>query len=105
MKKIMKLMLALVLSVMYLIPSASAVSIYDTPTPKGEITINGAIEGKTYSIYQILVLESYDTSVDGYIYKVTSDSWKDFITSNEIDGVYVNFNENNDTVTWIKAAT
>lgn len=104
MKKIMKLMLAFVLTVMYLIPNVSAVTNYKNDNTTGEITVKGAIEGKKYSVYQILVLDSYDTSIDGYIYKLTNDAWKDFITSSEIDGVYVNVDEQN-YVTWIEAPT
>lgn len=40
---------------------------------KGSITIENAIDGKTYSIYQILELESYDKDNNHYSYKPASD--------------------------------
>ena len=39
----------------------------------GSITINGASEGNTYSIYKLLDLESYNTTSGAYSYKVNSE--------------------------------
>ncbi|WP_304580288.1 hypothetical protein, partial [Dubosiella newyorkensis] len=38
----------------------------------GEITVTNPIEGKTYSLYQLLVLESYNTELDAYSYTVAN---------------------------------
>lgn len=44
---------------------------------QGTITINNAVNGKTYTIYQILELESYNGSA--YSYKPASNAWKTFL--------------------------
>lgn len=49
----------------------------------GQITVNDAVEGQTYSIYRIFDLESYDASKGDYnafAYKVNS-NWSAFISS------------------------
>lgn len=97
MKKIMKLMLAFVLTVMYLIPNVSAA----VNNNDGVIEINQAISDKKYSVYQILVLDSYDEESNGYIYKVdTKSAWYGFVTRTDVDGVYLEVNKTNYTVKW-----
>ena len=54
----------------------------------GSITINDAVVGQTYTIYQILDLESYNASVNAYAYKATT-AWNTFINSDAIKGTYV----------------
>ncbi|MDD6046639.1 MAG: SpaH/EbpB family LPXTG-anchored major pilin [bacterium] len=54
----------------------------------GSITINDAVVGQTYTIYQILDLESYNASVNAYAYKATT-AWSTFISSDAIKGTYV----------------
>ena len=54
----------------------------------GSITINDAVVGQTYTIYQILDLESYNTSANAYAYKATT-AWNSFINSEAIKGTYV----------------
>ena len=54
----------------------------------GSITINDAVVGQTYTIYQILDLESYNASANAYAYKATT-AWSDFINSEAIKGTYV----------------
>lgn len=103
MKKIMKLMLVFVLTVMCLIPNVSAVVNNNTEglNNNGVITINEAISGKKYSVYQILRLDSYDEASKGHIYKIdTNSDWYGFITSSDVDGVYLEVNKTNYTVTW-----
>lgn len=63
----------------------------------GEINITGAKPEQTYKIYRILDLESYDTTTGNYAYKANS-TWKTFLESTEIKGVYVEFN--GEYVTW-----
>lgn len=46
----------------------------------GKITISNAEAGKTYKIYEILSLESYNAEKNAYAYKAT-DKWNDFVTS------------------------
>ena len=54
----------------------------------GSITINDAVVGQTYTIYQILDLESYNASANAYAYKATT-AWNTFINSDAIKGTYV----------------
>ena len=54
----------------------------------GSITIDNAVVGQTYTIYQILDLESYNASTNAYAYKATT-AWNTFINSDAIKGTYV----------------
>ena len=68
----------------------------------GSITINDAVVGQTYTIYQILDLESYNASANAYAYKATT-AWNTFINSDAIKGTYVNVDDQG-YVTWVKDA-
>ena len=80
-KKFASLLLALVM-VFGLAITASAEG------ETGSITINDAVVGQTYTIYQILDLESYNASANAYAYKATT-AWNTFINSDAIKGTYV----------------
>ena len=54
----------------------------------GSITINDAAVGQTYTIYQILDLESYNNEAGAYAYKATT-AWNSFINSVAIKDIYV----------------
>ena len=54
----------------------------------GSITIYDAAVGQTYTIYQILDLESYNNKAGAYAYKATT-AWNTFINSGAIKGIYV----------------
>ncbi|CZT55500.1 SpaH/EbpB family LPXTG-anchored major pilin [Solibaculum mannosilyticum] len=48
----------------------------------GSITVDKAIAGQTYSVYEIFGLESYDTGSGTYSYTITGDSdWYAFVTA------------------------
>ncbi len=64
----------------------------------GSITINDAVVGQTYTIYQILDLESYNASANAYSYKATT-AWSNFINSSDIKGTYVSV-DGQGYVTW-----
>lgn len=96
MKKILNAMLMLALLV--LVPTFVVHAVSGTNNDNGSITISNAIEGKTYSAYQILKLESYDTDKGAYTYKVTSD-WEAFFTNGGAGAAYVNVDEQK-IVTW-----
>ena len=68
----------------------------------GSITINDAVVGQTYTIYQILDLESYNASANAYAYKATT-AWNGFINSNAIKGTYVEVDAQG-YVTWKDSA-
>ncbi|MDO5785625.1 MAG: SpaH/EbpB family LPXTG-anchored major pilin [Eubacteriales bacterium] len=66
----------------------------------GTITVDNAVKGQTYTIYEILKLESYDTASNAYAYKATT-AWTNFINSDAIKGKYVNVDAQG-YVTWIE---
>ena len=92
--KLFKKIAAIMLSIMMVLGMASVVSADATTTsgtsatPKGKITIDNAIAGQTYKIYQILELESFSgkpssgTNTGNYAYKVAT-GWSDFIQNGE----------------------
>ena len=67
-------------------------------TETGKITIDNAVVGQTYTIYEILRLESYDKDKGAYSYKATT-AWNTFINSDGIKGTYVNV-DGQGYVTW-----
>lgn len=96
-KKLASLLLALVMALALCVP---AFATSGTNSNNGKITIDNAIENQTYTIYQILTLESYNTESGAYAYKATT-AWNGFINSTTIKGVYVNVDDNG-YVTWVK---
>lgn len=78
-KKIASLLLAMV---MVFTMSTVAFAEQEGELSGGTITINDAVSGQTYSIYQILYLESYDSGAGAYSYKANS-AWEDWLTSEE----------------------
>ena len=74
-------LLALMLAVCMIVPAMAE-------GETGSITINDAVVGQTYTIYQILDLESYNDSANAYAYKATT-AWNTFINSDAIKGTYV----------------
>ena len=68
----------------------------------GKITIDNAVVGQTYTVYQILKLESYDADANAYAYKA-ADNWASFINGNDIKGHYVSVDEQG-YVTWVDGA-
>ena len=91
-KKLASLLLALVM--VFAVSAAMAET--------GSITINDAIVDQTYTIYEILDLESYNASANAYAYKATT-AWSTFINSDAIKGTYVNVDDQG-YVTWIENA-
>lgn len=64
----------------------------------GTITINNAIPGQTYSIYQVLYLESYNAKAGAYSYKANS-SWSDWVQNPAGGAKYLVTNDQG-YVTW-----
>ncbi len=94
-KKLASVCLALIMALALAVPAFAA-------GETGSITINDAVVGQTYTIYQILDLESYNTSANAYAYKATT-AWNTFINSSAIKGVYVNV-DTQGYVTWVENA-
>lgn len=95
-KKLASLLLALVL-VLGLTTTAFAAQGGDLTG--GSITIDNAVKGQTYSIYQILYLESYDAATNAYAYKANS-AWESWLKTQT---TYVSI-DNQGYVTWVEDA-
>lgn len=89
-KKLASLLLALVM--------VFAVAVTVLAEGSGSITVDNAVVGQTYTIYEILRLESYNADTNAYSYKAT-DAWKGFINGDGIKGIYVDVNAQG-YVTW-----
>ena len=95
-KKLLGLLLALTLSLTLCLPAFAAKGTNDN---SGSITINDAEVDHIYRIYQVMVLESYDTKADGdgaYAYKAHSD-WASWLSSQT---QYVSI-DNQGYITWV----
>ena len=118
--KIIKKIAAIMLSVMMVLGMCSVVGAEGTGTTsgtsadKGQITITNAVPKQTYTIYQILELESFSdkTTKDtgNYAYKATS-KWKNFVESSTgktyletDDSGYVTWKKNADPAAFAKEA-
>lgn len=95
MKKLASFLLAMI---MVLSLGATAAAADET----GSITIGNAVKGQTYTIYQILDLESYNVTSGAYAYKAAN-GWGDFINGTGVKGVYVNVDDQG-YVTWVTGA-
>ena len=91
MKHVKKLASVLLAMVMALALTATAFAEGET----GSITINDAVVGQTYTIYQILDLESYNTTAKAYSYKANS-AWETWLRTQT---TYVSFDAQG-YVTW-----
>lgn len=114
MKKIFNLMLVAVLTLVSFMPAVSAVTNKNGDVLKtdGTIKVTGTSEGKTYDVYQILVLESY-ADVDGtagmgeddaYVYRISEvagNKWAAFINDSTKGGKYLSVSSKGD-VSWKK---
>ncbi len=100
--KSMKKLLSLVLAMMLVLAMGST-AMASQPTSgnnqdqKGELTVENAIPGQTYTIYKILDLESYNSTNGAYLYKV-ADGWNDFVTG-EVGSQYLTV-DGDGYVTW-----
>lgn len=76
-----------------------------SPTTKGTITITNAKKGETYKLYKILSLESYSYTENNkengnYAYRLTGNSWDNFITGSNVLDKYFEFDSTNTYLTW-----
>lgn len=107
--KIIKKIAAIMLSVMMVLGMCSVVGAAETSgtsaTKDGKITIKNAVPEQTYTIYQILELESFSDKktkdTGNYAYKATS-KWKSFVESST--GKTYLETDNSGYVTWKKNA-
>lgn len=96
MKKAASLLLTMIMVLAMALPVAAE------EVNNGTITINDAVTGQTYKVYQILDLESYNKDENAYAYKATTE-WTEFINSNGIKDVYVKV-DTQGYVTWVTNA-
>lgn len=80
-----------------------ALSVPAFATNEGKITVDNAVIDKTYTIYELLYLESYDATSNAYAYKVV-DAWKAFFDGTDIEDVYVEIDAQG-YVTWKTGAS
>lgn len=103
MKQMEKLASFLLALAMTLILSVSAFAASGVNDNSGTITVNKTIAGQTYTIYQILQLESYNAEDGAYAYKAAS-GWDAFVKSAGIKDVYLNVDAQG-YVTWKEGAS
>ena len=96
MRKAFAFVVALVMAIA-MIPATFAHA--DPTTETGSITINDAVPGQTYSVYQILYLESYNSKAGAYAYKANA-AWEDWLKTQTS---YVSFDAQG-YVTWVGGA-
>ena len=94
MKKFVSVLLALAMTLALSVSALAAAQ--DGTLTGGSITINDAVPGQTYSVYQILYLESYNDEAHAYSYKANSE-WKTWL---EKQTAYINIDEQG-YVTWV----
>ena len=97
MKKILKMMFVLAFLLVQIVPTTLVNADSGTNNNTGTITINNVEEGRVYTIYEILQLESYNTDANAYTYKVVNNTWKTFLKTKAT--AYVNV-DSQDYVTW-----
>ena len=94
-RKLASLLLALV---MVLSLATTAFATQEGTLTGGSITINDAVPGQTYNVYQILYLESYNKDAGTYAYKANS-AWETWLKTQT---TYVSF-DTQGYVTWVAA--
>lgn len=99
MKELLTLFVALVMALALALPTFA---VQEGELTGGSITINNALPGKTYTIYQILYLESYNAQSGAYAYKANS-AWKNWLKDPDGGEQYVSI-DSQDYVTWKQGA-
>lgn len=103
-----KTLLSIVMTIMMLltmiVPTLADNEETTGTTTTGTITIDNAVVGQTYTIYEILYLESYNATEgsEAYAYKATT-AWKSFVESDAIKDVYLK-TDAQEYVTWVEGA-
>lgn len=98
--KTMKRILAMVLAVIMVMSLATtAFAAMQGELDGGSITIKNAVDGNTYSAYQILYLESYNADANTYVYKANS-AWESWLNTQT---KYVTIDDQG-YVTWVDGA-
>lgn len=96
-KKIAAILLAVLLTFAM---ATTAFAAQEGSLTGGKITINNAVVGQKYNIYQLMYIESYNESAGTYTYKANS-AWKDWLKTQT---AYVSVDAQ-DYVTWVNTNT
>lgn len=99
MKYFKKLASLLMASLMIFTLSSVVFAAQEGTLTGGSITINDAVPGQVYNVYQILYLESYNKDAGAYAYKANS-AWETWLRSQT---TYVSFDAQG-YVTWVEGA-
>lgn len=99
MKELLTLFVALVMALALALPTFAE---QEGELTGGRITINNALPGKTYTIYQILYLESYNANSGAYAYKANS-AWESWLRNQDGGAKYVLI-DSQGYVTWKQGA-
>ena len=97
-RKAFAFVVALVMAIA-MIPATFAHATPEGTLTGGSITIKDAVPGQTYSVYQILYLESYNSKAGAYAYKANA-AWEDWLKTQTS---YVSFDAQG-YVTWVEGA-
>lgn len=98
-KRIASVVLMIMMLVTMVLPALGDDASAGTNDDSGKITINNAVVDQSYTIYQILTLESWDETNGAYAYKATTE-WNTFVDSTDIKDVYLAVDAQG-YVTWI----
>lgn len=90
-KKLMAALLAVALLCAMAVPAFAATG--NKNDNRGSITINPAAVGETYDIYQMFVLDQFDTEKQEYTYTVNS-NWANFFAKGADGAEYIKLNNN-----------
>ena len=99
MKKLINSLLIIALLIMQFVPTTIVKAANGRNDNTGTITISNAILDRSYAIYEVLKLESFDTLKEAYTYKATTE-WDEFINSDVVKNIYVEVDDQG-YVTWI----
>lgn len=80
MKNMRKLFAMVLAIIMVMSLATTAFATMEGELTGGSITINDAVSGQTYKAYQILYLESYDSTANTYAYKANS-AWAEWLAT------------------------
>ncbi len=99
MKHLQKLATLLLAVLMVFALTTTAMAAMEGELTDGSITIDNAVVGQTYEVYQILYLESYNAGSNAYAYKANSE-WASWL---EAQTAYVTI-DGQGYVTWVDGA-
>ena len=98
-RKVLSFILPLSIAFSLLVPALADSGVN---SDEGILTVDDAVPGETYTIYEILVLDSYDTDTGEYVYSV-DDEWAAFFEDGGAGSDYMSIEDG--SVTWVSSST